>query len=472
MQQQGKRPRRPVDGIDLAASVLVRVAPRSLGRGIDQLRLDARSVADGFRGVREPTFASPSRPAYEPTPLREIDPLLEILPRGLKRPYATLRRDLAMIARDFRGERVPPTIARPQRAAWSAPASEPPPAPSLAPRRVRVVELTRETRDAITVRLEPLEGAPLAFEAGQFLTLHVPVGGEIVRRAYSLSSAPADGHSSITCKRIEGGRVSTYLNESLREGDVLEVLGPSGTFVPASASGPRHVVLVAGGSGITPCWSIARTLLAREPEARVTLVYGNRSEADVIFKGAIDALAAEEGPRFRVVHVLSHPQEAHAGPRGLLDGATFGEIARELDLERDAPEYFVCGPAPMMDAVREALAAAGVAAGRVHEERFQSPAERRAAPVTAPQLVTVRRRGRSAEVTVAPGQTLLEAATASGVALPFSCAIGGCAACKCKLVEGDVQMDEPNCLTPAERAEGWVLTCVGHPTRPTTIEVP
>lgn len=468
-QQRAKRPRRPVDGIDVAASVLVRVAPRSLGRGIDQLRLDARSIADGFRGVREPSFASPARPAHEPTPLAEIDPLLEILPRPLARRYATLRRDLAMIARELRGERVPPTIPRPRR---SAPVRVAEPVRSLAPRRVRVAALTRETPDAITIRLEPLDGAPIAFEAGQFLTLHVTIDGELVRRAYSLSSAPADGHASVTCKRIEGGRVSTYLNERLREGDVLEVLGPSGSFVPAPATGQRHAVLVAGGSGITPCWSIARTLLAREPETRVTLIYGNRSEADVIFRGAIDALAEASSSRFRVVHVLSEPGDEHRGPRGVLDGATFGALAQELELDHDAPEYFVCGPAPMMEAVRGALSELGVAPERVREERFQSPAERRGPAVSTPQRVTVRRHGARAELTVAPGQTLLEAATASGVALPFSCAIGGCAACKCKLVEGDVQMDEPNCLTPAERAEGWVLTCVGHPTRATTIEVP
>ncbi|UJR79197.1 ferredoxin--NADP reductase [Sandaracinus amylolyticus] len=460
--QHGKRPLRSVDGIDVAASVLARLAPRALRPAIDQLRLDARSIADGFRGVREPTFSSQARPGFAPTPLAEIDPVFELLPtRGLKRSYATLRRDVEMIARDFRGDRVPPTIARARRAPSTTSA------PSLAPRRVKVAKLTRETRDAITIRLEALDGAPIVFEAGQFLTLHVPMGREVVRRAYSLSSAPADGYAAVTCKRIERGRVSTHLHEQLREGDVLEVLGPSGTFVPSATT--RHLVLIAGGSGITPCWSIARTVLARDPDAHVTLIYGNRSEGDVIFGSAIDALASE---RFRVVHVLADPSDAHRGPRGMLDRATFDAIASELELDRDLPEYFVCGPGPMMDAVREALLARGVQRARIHEERFQSPAERRAAPVASPQLVTVRRRGRDVAVTVAPDRTVLEAATESGVALPFSCAIGGCAACKCKVVEGEIRMDEPHCLSDAERAEGWVLTCVGHPTRPTTIEVP
>ncbi|AKF08200.1 ferredoxin--NADP reductase [Sandaracinus amylolyticus] len=458
--QHGKRPLRSVDGIDVAASVLARLAPRALRPAIDQLRLDARSIADGFRGVREPTFSSHARPGFVPTPLAEIDPVLELLPtRALKRSYSTLRRDVEMIGRDFRGDRVPPTITRPRRTMTATTT------PSLAPRRVKVTKLIRETRDAITIRLEALDGAPLTFEAGQFLTLHVPIDGAVVRRAYSLSSAPADGFAAVTCKRIEGGRVSTHLHERLREGDVLEVLGPSGTFVPSARM--RRLVLIAGGSGITPCWSIARAVLARDPDAHVTLIYGNRSEADVIFGREIDALASE---RFRVVHVLADPSDAHRGPRGMLDRATFERIASELDI--DDAEHFVCGPAPMMDAVREVLLARGVPRTRIHEERFQSPAERRASPIASPQLVTVRRRGRDVAITVPPDRTVLEAATERGVALPFSCAIGGCAACKCKVVEGEIRMDEPHCLSDAERAEGWVLTCVGHPTRPTTIEVP
>lgn len=461
--RRGKRPVRSVDGIDVAASLIARVAPRALAPRIDQLRLDARTLVDGLRGVREPSYSTPSSPPIRPLTLREIDPVLELLPRPFRRPYSALRRDLASIARDLRGEHAPPTIARAPRAPEAAPPER---APTLAPRRARIAAIVRETDDAVSLTLEPLDGVPIGFVPGQFLTLHLAIDGEIVRRAYSLSSTPGDGVARVTCKRIAGGRASSHVNERLREGDHVEVLGPSGSFV--LPRGARRVVLVAGGSGITPCWSIARDLLERDPEAHVTLVYGNRSERDVIFGAAIDALASAMPERFRVIHVLSDPERAHDGPRGLLDRATFDALALEL---ADA-EIFVCGPAAMMDAIRGALRARGVSPERIHEERFQSPGRDRARAAGAPQLVTVRRRGRTHAVTVAPERTVLEAATSAGVPMPFSCAIGGCAACRCRVVEGHVEMDEPNCLTQEERDAGWVLTCVGRPTRATTLEVP
>lgn len=459
--KQGRRPVRRVDGIDVAASLLARLAPRALAPRIDQLRLDARSVLDDLRGVREPSFSTPSSPPIRPPALREIDPVLALVPRPLRGSFRAIRRDLSSLARDLRGERTPPTIARAPRAA-----SVPPGAIPIAPRRARVVKIDRETDEAVSITLEPLDARPIAFEAGQFLTLHLAIDGEIVKRAYSLSSAPSDRLARITCKRIPGGRASSFLTERLREGHELEILGPSGSFVvPAGA---RQIVLVAGGSGITPCWSIARAVLARDPGAEVTLIYGNRSERDVIFADAIEALAATHRDRFRVLHVLSRPERAHAGPRGALDGATFDAI----DLEVSRAEIFVCGPAAMMDAVRDALLARGVARARIHEERFQSPSQARARLPREEQLVTVRRDGRERTIRVAPDRTLLEAASDAGVALPFSCAIGGCAACKCRVIEGAIEMDEPNCLSPEERAQGWALSCVGRPSCATIVEVP
>jgi ferredoxin-NADP reductase len=471
MQHRAPRPLRSVGGIEVAASLLARLSPRTLRGAIDRLRHDARSVLDGLRGVREPSWSSRARPPIAPRPLLEIDPVFELLPRPLKRPYATVRRDLESLARDLRGER------RSRGHRRSAPRPMPAPAPSpLAPRRMRIDAKIWETPDAVTLRLAPVDGgASPAFEPGQFLTLELVIEGRTFRRAYSISSSPLDGVIAITCKRIENGKVSTHVVERLREGDVVTVHGPSGGFVPRPATGPRRLVLVAGGSGITPCWSIARTVLAREPDARITLIYGNRSERDVIFGAAIDALAAAE-PRLRVVHVLAEPARAGGAIRGVLDAPTFARIAAELHLEREPSEYFVCGPAPMMEAVRAALRARGVPAERIREERFQSPpdpdAARRAARGGAPQLVTVRCRGVEHAITVPPGRTVLEAALASGVSLPFSCAIGGCGACKCRVVSGSVAMDDPNCLSPQERTEGWVLTCVGRPLGPTRLEVP
>ena len=341
---------------------------------------------------------------------------------------------------------------------------------------MRVVEIVRETADAVSVVLEDPAGAPIHFAAGQFFTLHIRVGDEVLKRAYSASSSALDHRRvAITVKRVHDGRVSRHVVGHLRAGDAIDVLGPSGAFTPAAASGPRLLVLIGGGSGITPLSSIARTILASEPGTRVALVYGNYALEDVIFRDALDALAAEhagDAPRFRVRHVLQEPPPAWSGGTGLLDGEALG---RELDALADpdlaSAEYFLCGPAPMMAGAREALEKRGVEASRIREERFVSAHAGATRSASVAQEVTIRMRDGERRVLVAAGRTVLETALDAGVDMPFSCAVGGCGTCRVRLSAGSVVMDEPNCLSPGERAEGYVLACVSRPTSPCTFEV-
>jgi ferredoxin-NADP reductase len=352
-----------------------------------------------------------------------------------------LRRDLRAVMNGFAGVKPRPYTTRKDRVSRRG-------ASPFSPRRVQVSKIIRETKDAVTLQLESLD-TPVTFEAGQFLTLHVPIEGVVHKRAYSISSAPHDGVLQVTCKRIDGGLVSSHLHGALREGTELEVLGPSGNFVvPADVT---RITLIAGGSGITPCWSIARTLVARG--ADVTLVYGNASEADTIFRKEIDELARTTPSSFRVVHVI-----------GLLTR----EVLAALETET---EFYICGPSAMMDEVRALLRERGVAAARIREERFHTPGAVRAQVGGDERVTIVRKTGRRS-LTVPAGRTILEATTQAGIAMPFSCAIGGCAACKCRVLEGEVVMDEPHCLSPAEREAGWVLTCVGRPAGPVTLEIP
>lgn len=377
----------------------------------------------------------------------------------------TLRRDLATVVSALAGRGPSPVVPIAPRARV--------PAGDAAPRAMHIDRVVRETADAVTLVLRDPAGEPIRFAPGQFFTLLVRLpDGEVAKRAYSASSSALDVASvSVTVKRVAGGRVSTHLVDGAREGHTLEVLGPSGSFVPAPAAGPRRLVLVAGGSGITPLASIARTLLASEPQTRVALVYGNRGERDVILRGALAALATEHAPRFVVRHVLEAPPPGWTGGVGRLDAPA---LARELDGmgEPDAPttEYFLCGPAPMMVAARGLLEGRGVAPARIHEERFLS-AHATVPAADRPQPVTVRSRGAHHRFVVAPGQTLLEAAMQQRVDLPFSCTVGGCGACRVRLVEGQVVLDEPNCLSAEERADRYVLTCVGRPGAPCTLEV-
>jgi ferredoxin-NADP reductase len=339
---------------------------------------------------------------------------------------------------------------------------------------MRVRRVVRETADAVTLVLEDPTGLDVRFAPGQFFTLQLRIDGEVVKRAYSASSSALHPATvSVTVKRVEGGLVSSHVVDRLREGDALEVLGPSGSFTPRPSASPRRLVLVGAGSGITPLASIVRTVLDSEPSTRMALVYGNRSAADAIFKDALDALAAERGAAFVVRHVLEHPPPGWDGGTGLLDGAA---LARELDGlgEADEPstEYFLCGPAPMMSAARACLEGRGVEGDRIHEERFVSAHAAPATSAFAPQPVKVRLGVRAHDFVVPAGSTVLEAAIAAGVDMPFSCSVGGCGTCLVRLTEGQVEMDEPNCCTSTERAEGKVLACVSRPASPCSFEVP
>lgn len=468
---------RRVTSVDVLASAVHRVVPSALGRVVDQARLDLNTLASGLRGDREPTFSTPSRPPLRAQVIDDVDPLFHALPSALRSPYTVLRGDLRMLARELRGERTSPVVPRPARRLDRAPAIV------LAPRRLEIAALTKETDEGLSISLREPSGMRLSFEPGQFLTVHVSIDGVVHKRAYSLSSTPSDALATITIKRIEGGLVSSYLHRAFASGQLavggaLEVLGPSGNFLAAPASLPRHLVFFAGGSGITPIASILGTVLSSEPGTRATLVYGNKRERDIFFRDRLEALASAHPDRLRVVHVLEEasPLAARVGrPDAALLEGLLDEHAILQRASGEAPaEYFVCGPRPMMDAVRSVLLARGVSPSLIHEERFQSPGVRRAASSlpTAPVAVTLKKRGQTIALTVAPNQTVLEAALASGVALPFSCSMGGCAACKCTAVEGEMEMEEPNCLTDAERAARQVLTCVGRPLGNVTLEVP
>jgi ferredoxin-NADP reductase len=462
--------RRRARALDVIASAMAHVLPSPFARVVDQARLDAASIVDGFRGVRPAAFSTREQPIAKPLALATIDPIGESLPDVLAGPYTTLTRDLRTVLRELRGDRLPATVPRAPR----------PRRTRTKPNARRVLEvrsLSHETRDALAITLADPSGRAIEFVPGQFLTLHVTIDGRSLRRAYSISSTPEGATATIVVKRIERGLVSTHLHRTLREGDRVEVTGPSGSFVAPTSRAPRHIVLFAGGSGITPVMSILRSTLASEPGARVTLVYGNRGDDDIIFRDRLHALE-RANDRLRIVHVLETPS-ARAHCVGLPDASMITSLLAELQLDarlpgEDAPLYFVCGPAPMMASVRRALEDAGIDAARIREERFLSPADpidRRDVP-SAPQSITIRKRGLLRTFEQRPGETILEAATRNDVELPSSCTMGGCGACRCRATSGEVIVESPSCLSDAERAEGYVLTCVGRASGPVTLEVP
>ena len=319
---------------------------------------------------------------------------------------------------------------------------------------LRVSEVIEETADARSFVLDvpPELADAYTYEPGQFLTFRVCVDATPLLRCYSMSSSPATGDPlTVTVKRVPGGAVSNWMIDNIRPGDVVETTVPAGVFCLPTGDG--DVVAFGAGSGITPIFSILKTVLATT-ERRVRLLYANRDRDSIIFGGALDALAAKHGDQLEVVHRLDVEH-------GFADADT---VAPFIDPDAEA---FICGPGPFMDIVEGSLLEGGVAVDRIHIERFTAPPEvepERDAPADA--QVTITLNGKTATTQHRLGTTLLQTARSAGMSPPFSCESGSCATCMAMLVEGTVEMRTNNALTPDEVEEGWVLTCQAVPTSP------
>lgn len=338
-----------------------------------------------------------------------------------------------------------------------------------APQRPReldlvVHQLTWQTPDALTVTLANDPAQPLRPLPGQFVTLITHLQGREQRRPYSICSDPALHQTlSVTIKRVPGGLVSNHLCDTLRPGDVLRVFGPGGRFGADLPWDEAPLVLVGGGSGITPLMSLLRSALRQAPQAPVWLIYANRSAQDVIFAQELAELARRH-PELTLTQVW----ERGPGALGRLTGPVVERCVPALPQAR----YLVCGPAPMMEAVRHSLLARGVSAGRIQQERFSPPPPPAALDSAAPgQRWPLRVEPLGVTVQVEPGQTLLDAGRAAGLPMRFSCAMGGCGACKVKLLQGQVEMPGPHCLSDQEQQEGACLACVARPLGPVVLHV-
>jgi 3-ketosteroid 9alpha-monooxygenase subunit B len=323
--------------------------------------------------------------------------------------------------------------------------------------RATVTRIIKETADTRTFVLAPDE-QPFSYRAGQFCTFRVTVDGEELYRSYSMSSAPeTDTELMTTVKRVAGGKVSNWIVDNVVEGDQLTMTRAAGTFVLSPASVPAVPLLAfAGGSGVTPILSLAKSALATTDRA-VRILCADRDRASVIFEAVMDDLVERYPGRLAVDRHLD-------AEHGLLDPDA---VTKFVGSDTDA-DCYVCGPEGFMAVVRSALPEGA----RVLVEDFDA-----SPPVKAPApevtngagdaepggTVTIRLERKKASVPRVAGETLLESARRAGLSPPFSCEAGNCGTCMAKLIEGRATMRTNDALEDDEIADGYILTCQAVP---------
>jgi ring-1,2-phenylacetyl-CoA epoxidase subunit PaaE len=340
--------------------------------------------------------------------------------------------------------------------------------------KLKVADVRKETTDCISVAFNvPLElKSEYKFIQGQYLTLRFFIQGEELRRSYSICSAPFESEMRVAVKKVTGGKVSNFINDHLKPGEEIEVMTPMGSFYsPLHVSHKKKYILFAGGSGITPILSIVKAVLQAEPDSTLMLFYGSLDEESTIFKKQLDALSLENPLRFQLHYIFDKPVQSKGDlytgvmTKNKVKALLEAHVALDADIE-----FFICGPTPMMDNVRETLEERKIEKSKIHIEYFLAAALASPKDFVLEKVnsrVTVSLYGNETSFSLSStGKAILDAALDAGADVPFACKGAVCATCRGKLLEGKVHMDKNFALTEAEIAEGFILTCQSHPLTP------
>jgi len=346
--------------------------------------------------------------------------------------------------------------------------------------QLRIRAKIRETNAATTLVLERI-GKPLHYTAGQFITLIFNnLGPKEFRRSYSFSSTPGvDAFPAITVKKIPNGSATRYLVDQAQVGDVLEAIHPAGQFIlPENTGAPRDIFLIGGGSGITPLFAILKQVLYFEPQSYITLIFANSNENSIIFRQLLHDFAKSFSKQLKIIHFLSNTvvplkylrqAEKPAEIRlERLSNALVGElVAQHLQFDRKNAQFFLCGPKNLMLKASQMLHYLQFNENQIHQETFtiiepyRPPSE-----LYADSQVQIYYNEKTYDIWVDGGQTILEAAEAVGIELPYSCRSGICTTCAGRCEEGTVEMFTQAGRISTELSNNVVFTCVGYPLTP------
>ena len=333
-----------------------------------------------------------------------------------------------------------------------------------------VKEVTRETADCVSIAFQiPAHlSSEFTYLQGQYITFKLNIAGQEIRRSYSVCSSPlTDEDLRVAVKKVKEGKGSTFLNDQLKAGDVLEVMTPMGNFnTPMNASNKKEYILFAGGSGITPMLSIIKSVLKAEPQSTIQLFYGNENEASIIFKQQLASLEQQAAGKLKVHHILNQADASYnAIYKGIMTTDKVAALMNDFVKVNSNSEIFICGPTPMMQNVEQTLQNLNVPKAQVHLEYFTAPVDAGAIiePLGAKKAsLTIILDGDEVVTEMLPDETILEAALRINLDAPYACQGGSCCTCRALLVEGKVEMKVNYALLDAEVKQGFILTCQSH----------
>ncbi|RVU01484.1 ferredoxin--NADP reductase [Mucilaginibacter limnophilus] len=333
--------------------------------------------------------------------------------------------------------------------------------------QLRVEHIKHETADTATFYLREISGKKLEYQAGQFITLVFTHHEEEIRRSYSFSSSPDEAMPAITIKRIPNGEISRFMFSKVKVGDILNAAEPAGRFVVTNPEEKKDILFFAAGSGITPVFSQLKYLLKCPGKSNLILIYSSLSPASIIFKKELDELAASHPERLKIICLLSS------------DANRLNNYMAEQLVKKHTSnglfnaDFYLCGPFDYMRMLKLTLLYMHISPSRIRKENFviNTIAVMPVVLNYAPQKVGITFKGEHHDIMAGENQSILQAALQNNIPLPYSCRAGVCSACAVRCTSGKVEMARNDVLTDEDIADGWILTCTGHPVNAVEISV-
>lgn len=350
---------------------------------------------------------------------------------------------------------------------------------------VKIKNKVKETQDCVTLYLDIPSSIKndFSFVAGQYLTVRCNINGEDVRRAYSICTSPLEDNLGISVKVVPNGKMSTYLNNEVKEGDSIEVMKPEGRFtLDTKYNEQRDHYFFAAGSGITPIMSMIKTILENEPKSSIYLLYGNRDENSIIFKNQLEDLQNIYVGQFYlditlsksikskdsgIMGLLGKKTSSWKGIKGRIDSSKIVNHINKYPSKSLNNEYYICGPGTMIEEVKSTLIGNEVSEKYIHMEYFTGGNTSNVSTAnTGDSKMIATLKEENFEIEILSGKTILDTMIDAGYDVPYSCTSGACSTCMAKVTKGTVEMDACYALDDDEIKEGYILTCQAHPTTP------